>query len=241
MQIPFIPKEYSCIECQGFRLWHSEDELKSQIGLIIDAGEYAFEYVRRKLEFQNLRKMEICLYHSNQQAVLSLNRQIPGSMAMAPYSTDKGGLIIVQSAAADPMNGDSQRMRRILAHEFCHLFVREKSGSSQCLGDGLKDLNVRPCLDEGLAEYLSWHSIGERNPILGEDFECIDNFEEVDHSLNDFTSDRRIQAFYTSIILVEFYIREFGLITLFESMTDFSKQPELPTTAYSGSQKACAR
>jgi hypothetical protein len=241
MPILFVPKEYSYIECQGFRLWHSEDELKSQIDLIIEAGEYALDYVRSKLNFKNLRKIEICLYHSNHQAVSSLNRNIAGSMAMAPYSTDHGGLIIVQSSVADPVNGNLQRMRRILAHEICHLFVREKSGSSQCIGDGLKDLKVRPCLDEGLAEYLSWRSIGKMNPIWNENFECIDNLEEVDPLLNDFTSDRRIQAFYTSTRLVEFYIREFGLLTFFDSMADLSKQTELPTTAYSGSQKACTR
>jgi hypothetical protein len=76
---------------------------------------------------------------------------------------------------------------------------------------------------------------------LDENFECIYNLEEVDHFLNDFTSDRRIQAFSTSTRLVEFYIRAFGLLTFFESMTVLSKQTELPTTAYSGSQKACAR
>nr|NJM04599.1 hypothetical protein [Desulfobacula sp.] len=158
-------------------------------------------------------------------------------MAMAPYSTDKCGLIIVQSAVADPMNGDLQRMRRILAHELCHLLVREKSGSSQCLGDGLKDLKVRPCLDEGIAEYLSWRSIGKKNPILDKDFECIENLEEVDCFLNDFSSDKRIQAFYTSTRLVEFYIRELGLLTFFQSMTDLSERSELPTTAFGWSHK----
>jgi hypothetical protein len=241
MRIPFVPKEFSFIECHGFRLWHSANELKSQINLIIEAGEYALDYVRRRLNFKNLRKIEICLYHSNHQAVSSLNRNITSSMAMAPYSTDQDGLVIIQSAAADPVNGNLQRMRRVLAHEICHLFVREKSGSSQCLGDGLKDLKVRPCLDEGLAEYLSWRSIGKRNPILNEEFECIDNLEKVDYFLNDFSSDMRAQAFYTSSHLVEFYIREFGLLTFFESMTDLSKQTELPTTAYSGAQKAHAR
>lgn len=241
MQIPFIPTEYSFIECHDFRLWHSEDELKFQIELVIEAVEYALDYVRSNLNYRNLRKIEICLYHSNTQAVSSLNRNITSSMAMAPYSTDQCGLVIVQSAAVDPLNGNFQRMRRILVHEICHLFVREKSGSSQCLGDGLKDLKVRPWLDEGLAEYLSWRSIGKRNPILDEDFAGIANLDEVDYFLNDFSSDRRTQAFYTSCCLVEFYIRELGLLTFFESMTALSKQTELPTTAYSGSQKACAR
>ncbi len=240
MSIPFVPKEYYYIECHDFRLWHSKDELKSQIQLIIDAGVYAFEYVCSKLKFKNLRKIEICLYHSNNQAVSSLNRHITGSMAMAPYSTDKGGLIIVQSATVDPMNGDLQRMRRILAHEICHLFVREKSGSSSVLGDSLKDMKVRPWIDEGLAEYLSWRCIGKKNSILPEDVEYIGDLDEVDLLLNDFSSDRRASAFHTSSRLVEYFIGEFGILNFFESMTDLSAKTELPTTAYSGSQKACA-
>jgi hypothetical protein len=238
MQIPFVPKEYSYIECHGFRLWHSEDELKSQIDLIIEAGEYAVDYLRSELEFNNLRKIEICLYHSNHQAVSSLNRKITGNMAMAPFATNQGGLVIVQSAAADPVNGNHQRMRRILTHEICHLFVREKTRSSQCLGDGLKDLKVRPCLDEGLAEYLSWRSLGEKNPIFDEDFEPIYNLGDVDHYLNDFSSDRRMQAFYTSSCLAEFYISELGLLTFFESMTKLSEMIEPPTIAFTATAKS---
>lgn len=240
MPIPFLPKEYSSIECHGFRLWHSKDELNSQIQLIADAGAYALEYVCSKLRFKKIRNIEICLYHSNHQAVLSLNRQITGSMAMAPYATDKSGLIIVQSATADPMNGDLQRMRRILAHEICHLFVREKSGSSSVLGDGLKDMKVRPWVDEGLAEYLSWRCIGKENPILRRDFEYIRDLDEVDLFLNDFSSDRRGAAFHTSSCLVEYFIGKIGLLKFFESMADLSKQTELPTTAFSGAQEACA-
>ena len=75
-------------------------------------------------------------------------------MAIVPCSTDKGSLIIVQNAMADTMNGDILIMRRILAHEICHLFVREKSGSSSFLGDGLKDRKVRPWIDEGFDEYV---------------------------------------------------------------------------------------
>jgi len=206
MRIPFVPKEYSYIECHGFRLWHSEDECKYQIELIIEAGEYAFDYVCSKLNFKNLRNIEICLYHSNHQAVSSLKRKITGNMAMAPYSTDQGGLVIVQSAASDPMNGDLQRLRRILTHEICHLFVREKSGSSSVLGDGLKDMKVRPWVDEGFAEYLSWRCIGKENSIFQEDAEYIDDLDEVDQLLNDFNSDRRGVAFYTSSRLVEYFI-----------------------------------
>ena len=121
------------------------------------------------------------------------------------------------------MNGNFQRMRRILAHEICHLFVREKSGSSQCLGDGLKDLKVRPWLDEGFAEYLSWRCIGKRNPILDQEFEHIENFEKVDQLLNDFNSDKRIFAFYTASHLVECFVEELGLLNFFESMTKLSK------------------
>lgn len=236
--IPFVPKEYSHIKCHDFRLWHSKDELKSQIQLVIDAGGYAFEYVCSRLKFKNLRSIEICLYHSNHQAVSSLQRQITGNMAMAPYATDKCGLIIVQSATADSINGDLQRMRRILAHEICHLFVREKSGSASVLGDGLKDMKVRPWIDEGLAEYLSWRCIGKENSLSAEDVECIGDLDEADLLLNDFSSDRRVSAFYTATHLVEFYIGELGLLNFFESMTKLSETAELPTFACTATAKS---
>jgi hypothetical protein len=238
MEIPFIPKGYLSIEYDGFRVWHEQNEAKFHIELIIDAASYALDKIRSRLNFKNLRKIEICLYHSNEQAVRSLNRNIPGNMAMAPYSTDKGGLIIVQSATADSMNGNLQRMRRIFAHEICHLFVGEKSGSSSVIGDGLKEMKVRPWLDEGLAEYLSWRCIGKRNPVLDEDLEYIDNLDNVDQLLNDFNSDRRMSAFYTATHLVEFYIRELGLLNFFESMTKLSETTELPTFAFTATAKS---
>lgn len=226
MTTPFVPKEYLNIECNGFKIWHARNEAKSHIELIIDATSYALNQIRNRLNFKNLRKIAICLYHSNKQAVVALNRNIPGNMAMAPCARDKGGLIIVQNATADSMNADLQRMRRVLAHEICHLFVREKSGSSQILGDGLKEMKVRPWIDEGLAEYLSWRSIGKKNPILQRKYEYIDNLNEVDQFLNDFNSDRRMSAFYTATRLVELYISELGLLNFFESMIKLGKGSE---------------
>ncbi|WP_419661041.1 uncharacterized protein Dvar_14540 [Desulfosarcina variabilis str. Montpellier] len=129
-------------------------------------------------------------------------------------------------------------MRRILAHEICHLFVREKSGSSQGLGDGLKDLKVRPWLDEGFAEYLSWRCIGKRNTILDEELEHIENLEKVDQLLNDFNSDKRISAFYTASHLVECFIEELGLLNFFESMTKLSKATELSTVTFTAVVKS---
>lgn len=218
MIIPFVPKEYSCIECNDFRLWHEKNETKPHIDLIIDAASFALTQLFNKLRFKNKRSIGICLYHSNKQAVSCLDRRIPGNMAMAPYSTDKGGLIIVQNPIADPINGDLLRMRRVLAHEICHLFVREKSGSKSFLGDGLKDMQIRPWLDEGFAEYLSWLCIGKRNPILHESWECIENLDEVDRFLNDLSSEKRELAFYTSSCHVQYLIGEFGIINFFESM-----------------------
>jgi hypothetical protein len=228
MPIPFIPKEYTCNECNGFRLWHADNELKSHIELIIDAASYALDYASDSLKFKSLRKIEICVYHSNDQAVSSLSRRIPGNMAMAPFSNDKGSLIIVQNPLADPMNGDLIRMRRILAHEICHLFVREKSGSSSCLGDGLKNMKVRPWIDEGLAEYLSWNCVEKSNPIFQEQFEYIEDLNEVDLLLNDFGSDRRMSAFFTSASLVGLLIGELGLLNFFDSMIKLSEAKELP-------------
>jgi hypothetical protein len=228
MVIPFVPKEYSCHQYNGFRLWHAKDEDQTSIDLIFNTSAYALDQLFNRLRFKNKRKIEICLYHSNEQAVLSLDRRIPRNMAMAPYSTSAGSLIIVQNAITDPINGDLQRMRRILIHEICHLFVREKSKSTTFLGDGQKNMNVRPWIDEGFAEYLSWLCIGKRNPISQKRFEFIDDLDEVDRFLNDFNSNRRTLAFYTATCLVKSLIDEFGLINFFESMTKISETGYLP-------------
>ncbi len=238
MTIPLVPKEYSCIECNDFRLWHEKNETKTNIDLIIDSASYALAQLFTKLRFKNRRRIDICLYHSNEQAVSCLDRRIPGNMAMAPYSTDKGSLIIVQNAIADPMNADPERMRRIFAHEICHLFVREKSGSTAFLGDGLKDMRVRPWLDEGLAEYLSWLCIGKSNPMLQDSCEYIDNLDDVDRFLNDFTSDKRKLAFYTSSCHVQSLVEEFGINNIFESMTKQSEKGYLPATAFKAPAKS---
>jgi hypothetical protein len=64
------------------------------------------------------------------------------------------------------------------------------------------------------------------------------NLDEVDYFLNDFSSDRRTQAFYTSSCLVELYIRELGLLTFFESMTKLSEIVEPPTFAFTAAAKS---
>lgn len=64
------------------------------------------------------------------------------------------------------MNADHERMRRIFVHELCHLFVRESTGGEVIQGDGLSDLAVRPWLDEGLAEVLSWRGVGARRTFV---------------------------------------------------------------------------
>lgn len=99
-------------------------------------------------------------------------------------------------------------------------------------------MKVRPWIDEGFAEYLSWLCIGKINPMLQESFECIDNLDEVDRLLNDFCSDKRTLAFYTSSRHVQSLIEEFGIITFFESMTEISGNGHLLTSAFTATAKS---
>jgi hypothetical protein len=55
----------------------------------------------------------------------------------------------------------------VVCHPFkLHIFVRESTEAEVILGDGLRDLAVRPWLDEGLAEVLAWRSVGARPPFV---------------------------------------------------------------------------
>jgi hypothetical protein len=162
--IPFIPERYVRRECAGFGLWSSPEESPLDLDFLADVVLHARTWLEDVLAFVPKRSLHICVCANNQTARASLDRPVPANMATAAFTSREASLVVVQSRRAHPSNGDGERMRRVLVYELCHVFARERTGSRQVLGDGKRDLRIRPWLDEGFAEVLSLMAVGAALP-----------------------------------------------------------------------------
>jgi len=221
--VRYVPRTYRCRRHDRFGLHHHPDEADDVVARTEEDVSFACVWLRDALDFRPVRSLHVCLYHSHEEAVSSLRRDVPGNMAMAPFSTEEASLIVIQSPACHPMNGDRTRMRRLLVHELCHVFVREKTGSVAMLGDDLRDLRIRPWLDEGLAEVLSRRAVGRESPCPGSGTGDEDwSLEEIDRHLCDLGSARRSEAFARAEQRVRDVTLHAGARWVFEHLVDVS-------------------
>jgi hypothetical protein len=228
--IPFVPANYRRCSCDDYDLWHHWDEPPEHLGFIKDALGFSIEWLSEALRFQSERPLHVCLYHHNDQAVASLQREVPANMAMAPCSTRQAAVITIQSPCAHPLNADHERMRRIFVHELCHLFVRESTEAEVILGDGLRDLAVRPWLDEGLAEVLSWRAVGARPPFVRNQRDGAEAWlvAELDKHLSTLSSNLRGAAFDEATRRVAALIDRQGLQSTFRNLVSLSMNENGP-------------
>ena len=218
-RVPFVPRQHLAQECSGYRLWHHRDERPEDLEFVKGVVSFAVSWLLEELAVQPRRTLHVCLYHANEEAQAHLNRDVPGNMAMAPFSSAEASLIVIHSRRVHPMNADFDRMRRVLVHELCHCLLREKTGSSVMLGDDLRDMRVRPWLDEGFAEVMSWRAIGESVPRIGAvSAGAPSSLDELDRNLNDLSSAKREAAFVEVARRVQMLTKRLGVRGVFENL-----------------------
>jgi len=198
--LPYIPGHYRSLAAAGFTLWHAPAVPEPHLDQICEVIEGARRFCVHTLEFDPRRALHVCCFASNAETCRALDRQIHPAMALAPFSDHRAALIVIQSPAADRRNGDPDRMLRILAHEICHQYAAEVSGSQKILGDGNREMRIRAWLNEGLAEVVG-NLAGERGTTLAEVStrwrrdELPMTFAGLDRHLDDFQSPQRARAF----------------------------------------------
>ena len=152
LRFPYIPASYEARAANGCTVWHSPDESLTHLDALTRLAEESLAFLEVMLSFRGARGLHLCCYRSNAEARLSLDRDVPASMALAPFSDCHHGLVVVQSADAALENADSVRMLRILVHEFAHLLTMEATGSQKSLGDQNLEMAIPTWLFEGIAE-----------------------------------------------------------------------------------------
>lgn len=223
MSLPYVPVHYEMTMLGNVRFYFSAQETAEHRELIQRTGMNAFYYVIDVLSFTPMRQVHVCCYSSSDDAHLALGRSVSSTMAMAPYSDSDRGLVIIHSPSLDPMNGDETRMHRILAHEFVHLFVAERAGSTKLLGDDNRNMLVSSWLNEGLAEVVGLRSIVAvaRLSAMVESFctsEQFHAFGTLSHWLDDLDDVSRALAFKHVTAAVEMLCRRYGIRSVFDQL-----------------------
>ena len=199
-RIPYIPIVYNAMETPCCTIWHAPGEAPDHLALLADLAEKAVDCLQTTLRFRSVRSLHLCCYQSHAEACASLDRTIPPTMALAPFSDRGRGLVVVQSPGVAPENGDPTRVFRILVHEFAHLLTMETTGSRKRLGDGNRGMRIPAWLHEGIAEVCSLLAM-ERDEVLDRCVRSVTRtarawtFAEVSARLDDLDDGERASAF----------------------------------------------
>jgi hypothetical protein len=227
--LPYVPRTYRRRESTPCTFWVSpsgdDDLLRDLRSWTVDATSFLSE----TLGFQPSRRLHVVLFRTNEEARVSLGREVSPTMALAPFAGEADCLVVVQSAEADPQNADPERMRGILVHEIAHQFVAERTGSRKVLGDGNRLVNVSTWLNEGLAELLRLQFLRDAARIegaLGEFATAKDavTWREVDRFLDDLGAGRRAEAFVWATGAVAWLARRAGVAALFSQLTAVQRE-----------------
>lgn len=165
--LPYVPQTYRRSESPPCTFWTSPREAGKRRRRLRSWTFDATSFLSETLGFQPSRRLHVVSFRTNAEARLSLGREVPPTMALAPYAGETDCLVVVQSAEADPRNADPARMRGILVHEIAHQLVAEKTGSTKLLGDGNRFMNISTWLSEGFAELLRFQFLPGRGESRG--------------------------------------------------------------------------
>ncbi len=218
--LPYIPADYQSVTSAEFTLWHSPAEPAANLCQARETIARAERFCRQTLEFNPRRQLHICCFASNEEACRALDRQLHPAMALAPFTDGTAALVVIQSPAADPRNGDPTRMLRVMAHEICHQYTAEVTESVKRLGDANRHLRIRTWLNEGLAEVIG-NLAGNRTATLEQARDrwrqsaAPMTFDELDQHLDDLNSPQRALAFSHATAAVHELTRHQRLPELF--------------------------
>jgi len=214
--IPYLPTTYTSSSFDNVVVHHVPAEDATHVQMIAKLAQQAMGFVQQETSFIPSRQIHICLYHTNAEAQHQLQRNIPPTMAMVPFSGREAGLIVLQSPDAHPLNGERERMLRLLAHECTHLVIAETTGSLKVLGDGNRSMRISTWINEGFAELLGHRAIGaiDRLEAAQKRFrnaKCYHSFKALSDLLDGLDHPARSDAFDHATAAVNLLVNRFNL------------------------------
>ena len=184
----------------GVCFYFSNRETAAHRRLIMRWVQDAARVVVRELGVSLARRLHVCCYRSMEDSFQGLGRHVPATMAMAPYSSDQACLVLIHSPTLDACNGSSERMQRLIVHEFVHQVVAETTESTKILGDGNANMRVSSWLNEGIAEVTGFRAVGAMDRLSEivrafQAAECYYTFGVLSSQLDDLDDALRGEAF----------------------------------------------
>ncbi len=227
-RLPYIPDSHEAVRHDDVWLHFSLHESEASRNFVRRMCGGSLQRVVEVLDYEPVREVHVCCYHSSEQAQAGLGRQVSPTMAMAPFASAEQGLVIMHSPDLDPMNADESRMSRLLAHEFVHLFAAERSQSTKLLGDGNENMRVSAWLNEGLAEIVGFDviSANDRLSAIRSAFHAAQTFHPfgaLSQWLDDLDDGRRFLAFTHATAAVDLLRQRHGIRAIFQQLLKIEK------------------
>src|SRR5688572_2116457 len=160
MRPEYVPASYRA-DLVGDTTYWSSGGAGSVVALVEDSRAR----VDALLAMRPRRALHVVVYATNAEACAALDRSLSPTALLAPLHTPDRALVALQSAEADPRNGDPARMIRHVCHELAHVASYERTGSVKRLGDGDRGMRIAPWIDEGFAECVAI-AAADRHDIL---------------------------------------------------------------------------
>lgn len=198
----FVPSGYRSSRLSAVEVWHHPMEEPDVVAKLASLVADVATALESELGYVLSCPLCLCVYWTNDDAAAELGRNVPTTMLMTPRIASDGSLIVCQSPAVDPRNGDWRRMRRHLVHEVAHVMLADLTGGTRILGDGGRSIRVRPWFDEGFAEVAAAAICARPDIIEGYLAVPADGTwseDELDAALNDIGSWRRAAAFAEAV------------------------------------------
>jgi ferredoxin len=206
----FVPSEYRSFRSASVAVWHHPEEKTDVVTALAALTGNLIAAMEVELGHRLSCALDLCVYHTNDDAIAALGRNVPATMLMAPRLGPDWSLIVCQSPNVDHRNGDWPRMRRHLAHEIAHVMLADLTGSTRRLGDDGRSMRVRAWFDEGFAEVAAAVVCGR--PDIIEQYPAATSQaawseDELDAALDDIGSPARPAAFVEAVRRVQAGLR----------------------------------
>ncbi len=222
MRLPYVPDAYVSSHTVRTRVWKADGTFVEPCELLLDP---AISQIEHELNLVLSCKLDVVIYADNAHARSALERDIPANMLMTPLQSPARSIVVVQSARADPANGDAERMRRHLTHEFAHVAAALKTGSEKRLGDGNANMRLASWVNEGFACVVSGLLNGRKDKLdqaLSVESQLIRN---IDTALDDLNGELRSLAFSVATARVWRTVQSHGLRYVFANLDKHEAWP----------------
>ena len=203
-------------DINSINFFHSNFESKETVEYYIEQLNYIYNIIKESnLPFETTG-VDFYLFYTLEDSLNTLCKEVPASVFMVPYCTNKHTIIIGHSPTLEQRNKDTKRIRRHLIHEFVHIMNWRLTSSKKILGDNNINIKIPSWCDEGLAEIIALKL--SDNPSKINDIKkrvTYNKYDDINLKLinqyfNNFDNQKRSEAFDLSTVAVDYLFKKYN-------------------------------